>query len=122
IVVENARIRCVGDCPVAGVERVIDATGKTIIPGWVDTHAHRYAGYAGGMIPEHSAENAVYLAYGVTTTTDPLGPHEIVFATGELIEAGVTAGPRTFSPGTTWSGGEDSTQVQLREGLERRRS
>ena len=72
------------------------------------------------MIPEHNAEHAVYLAYGVTTATDPLGPHELTFTTAELIEAGKTVGARTFSPGTTYDSGTDSTYVEIKTGLERR--
>ena len=122
IVINGSRISCVGTCSTAGVARVIDAAGKTIIPGWVDTHAHHYAGYAGGMIPEHNAEHAVYLAYGVTTATDPLGPHEITWAAAELIEAGKTVGPREFSPGTTYGSGTDSTYELIKIGLQRRAS
>lgn len=122
VVVTGSRISCVGNCSTEGADRVIDARGKTIIPGWVDTHAHHYAGYAGGMVPEHNAEHAVYLAYGVTTATDPLGPHEIIFTAAELIEAGKTVGARTFSPGVTYSASTDSTPEDIRIGLERRRS
>lgn len=122
IVVEDARIACVGSCDADDADRVIDLEGATVLPGWVDTHAHRYSGYADGMVPEHSAENGVYVAYGVTTTSDPLGPHQIVFATGELIEAGRTVGPRTYSPGQTYTPRDDDSYEDLRTMLERRAS
>ena len=122
VVIDGSRITCVGSCSTAGVSRVIDARGKTMLPGWVDTHAHHYAGYANGMVPEHNAEHAVYLAYGVTTATDPLGPHELTYTTAELIEAGKTVGARTFSPGLTYSATTDSTYEEIKTGLERRAS
>jgi hypothetical protein len=73
------------------------------------------------MIPEHNAEHAVYLAYGVTTATDPLGPHEIIFTTAELIEAGKTVGPRTFSTGLKFGAGEANYEDMV-VGLKRRDS
>ena len=69
IVVTNGRIACVGQCSTSGIERVVDAKGKTIIPGFVDMHAHHYREHA-GIIPSRSSETAIYLAYGVTTNLD----------------------------------------------------
>ena len=53
----------------AGAKRV-DMTGKTIIPGFVDVHAHMWP-------PRDLHQSQVWqylanLAYGVTTTRDPL--------------------------------------------------
>ena len=70
IVVKGSRITCVGACSTSGVDRVINASGKTIIPGFVDMHAHHYREWR-GMRPRHDFEQAIYLAYGVTTTLDP---------------------------------------------------
>jgi Tol biopolymer transport system component len=99
IVAKAGRITCVGTCPTSGVDRVIDAKGKTIIPGFVDMHAHHHR-ESGGITPTHNFESAVYLAYGVTTTLDPSTWSEEVFPLAEMIEAGRSIGPRTFSTAT----------------------
>jgi len=99
VVVKDGRIACVGVCPLAGADQRIDATGKTIMPGWVDVHAHHTNDEVDGMIPEHRASSARYLAWGVTTTHDPASEEHPSFALSELIEAGRLTGPRTFSAG-----------------------
>ncbi len=115
IVVKNGRISCVGAavaCATAGVEKVVSAKGKTIIPGWVDMHAHHYREWR-GMRPKHDYEVGIYLAYGVTTTLDPSAWSQNVFPTAELIEAGEIIGPRTFSTGDNMSGGDGEHTNEL---------
>ena len=111
VVVSGARIACVGataQCDTSGVDRVIDVSGKTIIPGLLDLHAH-HTGDAAGVTPRHRPTSALDLAYGVTTILDPATTSESAFPLGEMVEAGVVLGPRTFSvgelvihPGTGW--------------------
>jgi len=96
IVVTNGRISCVGACSTSGVNRVVNASGKTIIPGWVDVHAHHHGEFL-GMMPRQNFESAIYLAYGVTTTSDPASTSSAMFPTAELIEADEMVGPRVFS-------------------------
>lgn len=101
IVVRGARIVCVGtaaQCDTAGVDRVFDVSGKTIIPGLLDLHAHHTGDGAGVTFP-HRPTSALDLAYGVTTILDPATTSESAFPLGEMVEAGVVLGPRTFSVG-----------------------
>ena len=105
VVVKNSRISCVGQCSTNGVDKVINANGKTIIPGWVDMHAHHYREWR-GMRPAHDFEQAIYLAYGVTTTLDPSMYSQNMFPTAELIEAGGMIGPRGFSTGDNITAGD----------------
>ncbi|MEZ4424469.1 MAG: amidohydrolase family protein [Gemmatimonadota bacterium] len=105
IVVDGSRIACVGQCDTNGVARTIDARGKTIIPGFVDMHAHHYREWR-GIRPRHDYEQAIYLAYGVTTTMDVSMWSQNMFPTAELIEAGEMIGPRGFSTGDNQSGGD----------------
>ena len=105
IVARNGRITCVGSCSTAGVDRVINASGKTIIPGLVDMHSHHYREWR-GMRPKHDFEQAIYLAYGVTTTLDVSMHSQNMFPTAELIEAGEMIGPRGFSTGDNITAGD----------------
>jgi imidazolonepropionase-like amidohydrolase len=73
IVVTDNKIVAVGkrdSVAIPAGARIIDVTGKTITPGFVDTHFH-----AQWLIPEiHPRQAWQYLtslAYGVTTTRDP---------------------------------------------------
>ncbi len=77
IVAENGRISCVGTCSTDGAQ-LFDVQGKTILPGYVDMHAHHYREHQ-GIVPRHSAEQVVYLAYGVTTTMSPATGHRTYF-------------------------------------------
>jgi hypothetical protein len=105
IVVKGSRIACVGSCSTQGVDRTIDASGKTIIPGFIDMHAHHYREWR-GMRPRKDYEQAIYLAYGVTTTMDVSMWSQNMFPTAELIETGEMIGPRGFSTGDNMSGGD----------------
>ncbi len=98
IVIEGRRIRCVGTCSTDGVDRVIDATGRTIIPGIIDMHAHHYREHR-GYRPLRDYESGIYLAYGVTSSLDNSMWAQNIFPTAELIEAGRMIGSRTFSTG-----------------------
>lgn len=112
LVTKGGRIACVGQCSTAGVDRVVDARGKTIVPGFIDMHAHHYRQSA-GITPANNYENAVYLAYGVTTNLDNSMWSENVFPTAEMVEAGLTLGPRAFSTGDPLYRGDGARQNEI---------
>ena len=96
IIVDGSRIVCVGACDTTDVDREIDASGKTIIPGLVDVHSHS-TGIPGGVVTRYWPDAALNLAYGVTTIIDPAAESRSAFPMAEMIESGVLAGPRTYS-------------------------
>jgi Tol biopolymer transport system component len=111
IVVRGARITCVGTCDTNGA-RVIDASGKTIMPGIVDLHAHHHRDHE-GILPSRNWESAIYMAYGVTTTLDNSMWSQNVFPTAQMIEAGMMIGPRTYSTGDPLYSGDGPRQNEL---------
>jgi len=101
ILIENNRIKAVGaskDMHAPSDAKVIDVRGKTILPGFVDIHAHLRSGRP--EITDQEWSYAANLAYGVTTTRDPSIESNVVFAQGELVSAGSLVGPRIYSTGT----------------------
>lgn len=74
--------------------REIDASGKTLLPGFVDTHAHMWPawGVHRGVVWEYLAN----LAYGVLTTRDPQTGTTDVLTYSDLVETGDLIGPRVF--------------------------
>jgi Tol biopolymer transport system component len=120
VVIHGTRIRCVGHCDTSSADRVIDVSGKFIIPGFIDMHAHRHGEHR-GFIPPKDNEAAVYLAYGITTTLENSPWSQNVFTTAELTEAGRMTGPRSFSTGDPlylgdWLRNNDIKSYEVAEG------
>ena len=93
------------DVPVPSHARVIDASGKTIVPGYVDAHAHANH-FGSGVIAQQNWAYYANLAFGVTTMHDPSATTEMVFSQAELQKAGELVGPRVFSTGTILYGAD----------------
>ena len=101
VVVEDNRIVAVG--PADSVEipdsaQVVDVSGKTLAPGYVDTHYH-----AQWLVPEiHPEEVWQYLStlsYGVTTTRDPQTASTDILSYADRVNTGGMTGPRIYSTG-----------------------
>ncbi len=108
IIIEENRITAVGkveDVVIPRTANVINCKGKTIMPGFIDAHAHAGHFYS-GIVPEKHWPYYANLAYGVTTMHDPSANSEFVFALSEMQKAGLTVGPRVFSTGTILYGAD----------------
>ena len=100
IVIDGNRIASVGssdDIAIPDGALTVDVTGKTIIPGLIDAHAHGSAGV--GMIPEQNWMAYATLAFGVTTTHDPSNDATEIFAAAEMQRTGAILAPRIYSTG-----------------------
>lgn len=100
ILIENNRIKEIGKSGTlknTAKAKVIDVKGKTIMPGFVDTHAHMWPQW--GIQKNQVWIYAANLAYGVTTTRDPQTATTDVFTYGDMVESGKIAGPRIYSTG-----------------------
>ncbi|MCX2801737.1 amidohydrolase family protein [Microbulbifer thermotolerans] len=96
------RILAVG--PVDHVEipadaKRIDVSGKTVLPGLIDVHAHGAQGRE-EIIPQQNWNLFSSLAFGVTTIHDPSNDSSEIFSAAEMQKAGIITGPRIFSTGT----------------------
>lgn len=100
ILIENNRIKKVGAAGSIAVDvsvQKIDFTGKTIIPGFVDTHGHMWPTW--GIHKNQVWMYAANLAYGVTTSRDPQTGTTDVLTYSDLVDAGKIVGPRIYSTG-----------------------
>ena len=101
ILVRGDRIVAVGPAAAvsipAGATRV-DVTGKTIIPGLVDAHAHGPQG-EDELVPQQNWSAMTNLAFGTTTIHDPSARSAEIFAAAEMQRAGKLLSPRIFSTG-----------------------
>ena len=100
VVVRDNRIVAVGargQVSVPADARVIDVSGKTIIPGFVDTHAHMWPDW--GLHKQEAWMYLANLAYGVTTTRDPQTATTDVLTYSDLVDTGEILGPRVYSTG-----------------------
>ena len=99
IVVRGERIAEVikeGKADIPAGAQIIDAKGKWIIPGLIDSHAHA-----------DSAEETpfgLYLANGVTTIRNPGGNTTVLRLTRDKLLRGELAGPRLFFSGQILDG------------------
>jgi Tol biopolymer transport system component/imidazolonepropionase-like amidohydrolase len=108
ILVKDNIIEAVGPAGAIAIPEdalVFDASGKTIIPGLVDAHAHGAQG-RNEIIPEQNWIQFSNLAFGVTTMHDPSNDTTEIFAAAELQKAGLRVGPRLYSTGTILYGAE----------------
>lgn len=99
VVVVGNRIVRVGpsaDIPTPPGAREIDVSGTTLLPGFIDLHAHTRP--ALGVHRNVAWDYLNYLAFGVTTARNPAESTEAQ-TYHDLVETGAFIGPRVYSTG-----------------------
>jgi imidazolonepropionase-like amidohydrolase/Tol biopolymer transport system component len=115
VLVEGNRIKAVGkrgEVAVPAGARTVDATGKTVLPGFVDVHWHGSFG-SDGVLPQQNWSTDASLAFGVTTAHDPSNDTGEVFAAAEMARAGQIRAPRIFSTGTILYGAAGDFKAEV---------
>ncbi|MGF7153606.1 amidohydrolase family protein [Novosphingobium gossypii] len=100
LIVDN-RIAAVGprgSVKLPGGTQVRDVTGKFIVPGFIDAHAHWFETRRRILDIGHW-DFAANLAYGVTAGLDVQTFDPDVFGYADMLEAGLMTGQRAFSTG-----------------------
>jgi Tol biopolymer transport system component len=101
IVVSGNRIAAVGSSGTVSIPdgaEILDVSGKTIMPGYIDTHAHWFE-IRRGLLDNGHWTFLANLAYGVTAGLDVQTMTNDMFAYQDLIDSGQMIGPRAFSTG-----------------------
>ena len=121
IVIRNNRIEAVGasgSVSIPAEATRMDMDGRTIVPGYVDTHAHLRASF--NVHRSQPWSYAANLAYGVTTARDPQTGSSDVLSYEDFVRAGRMVGPRIYSTGQgVFSGEGISSLDEARDVLRR---
>ncbi|MFM7204556.1 MAG: amidohydrolase family protein [Myxococcota bacterium] len=115
LIVRENRIVAVGpraSTPVPAEAKVVDVSGKTLMPGLIDVHYHAGQGM-NDIIPQQNWLDHASLAFGVTTSHDPSNDTSEVFAAAELSRAGLILSPRIFSTGTILYGAKSPYKAEI---------
>ncbi|MCC9599111.1 amidohydrolase family protein [Stieleria sp. JC731] len=115
IIVRGNRIEALGaksDIDIPDDVKVIPTPGMVILPGLIDVHAHGPMS-SDGITPQQNWVNYARLAFGITTAHDPSNDTGGTFSAIEMIRAGKTLGPRTFSTGTILYGAAGSFKAEI---------
>jgi Tol biopolymer transport system component/imidazolonepropionase-like amidohydrolase len=120
VLVEGNRIAAVGKVGEVRIPEgafTFDVSGKTIVPGLVDAHAHGWMARS-EITPEQNWIQFSNLAFGVTTIHDPSNDTTEIFAAAEMQRAGAILGPRIYSTGTILYGARGPGYHVKVDGLE----
>ena len=99
VITRGNRIIAIGptdDVAIPADAVAIDASGKSIIPGLLDTHYHRLGGYLAFGLPRGAPtfDDRSARSFGITSAWDPGTQADVAPAGSDLQLAGRTAGPR----------------------------
>ena len=116
LVIQEGEIKCVGrktQCLVDSKTTVVDASGKWIVPGLIDSHIHWQIWFdENRSLSQETAARAakVYLANGVTTVIDVGGGRWVNAANRRVLDELNTSGQP--APRMLFSGWVDSKEIE----------
>jgi len=87
-----------GKVPIPPRAKVYELAGKTIVPGFIDVHAHWHE-LMTGPVDRQTWPLWISLAYGVTASRDPQSRTLDLFLYKDLVDVGEIVGPRLFTTG-----------------------
>lgn len=108
LVVDNriAEIGASGTILTDGDVEVLEVSGKYIVPGYIDTHAH-WEFRTGDVLEPHNWSLAINLAYGVTAGLDVQTSYKDYLAYRDFQRTGQSIGQRAFMVGQGIFGNND---------------
>jgi Tol biopolymer transport system component len=122
VLIRDNRIAAVGKRGEVDVPReaeIRDAAGRFIVPGFIDTHDH-WAEIRRGVLDRQNWSFLADLAYGKTAGLDPSSLSIDMFAYQDLLDAGISLGPRVFTTGPAiFSYNEFTSLQQVKDVLSR---
>lgn len=102
ILIESNRIKEIGPTGTLTVPSgtvTMDMSGKVIVPGFIDVHAH--AAVRSELIDSYNPSLLANLSFGITTIRDPQNVPDML-AYADAIEAGEMIGPRIYTTGPSF--------------------
>ncbi len=96
VVIHDSRIAAIAanNTPIPADARVVDAGGKTLLPGLFDLHTHLSASASTGLSADWGKDLKAYLAAGVTTVNDFSAYGEMFEPMRRLLKSAGMPGPR----------------------------
>jgi imidazolonepropionase-like amidohydrolase len=107
VIIQGNRITAIGaNVQAPAGARVIDGTGKFLMPGMIDAHIHLRGGRGGNRPPAEQEREALralhgYLYAGVTTVFDAGNRPEFIMGLRAKEQSGAIVSPRIFATGGT---------------------
>jgi imidazolonepropionase-like amidohydrolase len=97
VVVRDGRIASVGQAATSTTGRTIDAGGKTVMPGFIDSHRHLIQGDGADWLANRAAAQLQeFLDAGFTTVLSAIDAPQVLEAR-KLVADGTMRGPRLFA-------------------------
>lgn len=124
VLIQDGRIKAISaKLHVPAAARVIDISGRYLLPGFIDMHAHVTFLTTGnlGSYDRATSEQVLkmMLGYGVTTVRNPAAPAVEGVKLRDDVAAGRIVGPRILTAGEALNGKPFSTPAQIRAEVDR---